>query len=429
VSLPRIRLLQALEGVALGVLLPFLVPTLADRGLDPATIGLVLGVSSLASLLAYPVWGLLADGPVGRARTIALAALLSAFGGSWFLLPGGDPLHLGLAVTLIVIGDAALPPIADAITLQTLGDDTTAYGRVRAWASIGWAASALSGGVIWSLAGPSAVQVGFVLAMLGVSTLAVLSATPRPARAPRPVDVDAPVLDLPLPRPDLEGPPPSPDVELVAPPPGLVAALRRWRRIVALPVLVGFLAGILVTSIGLNASYNFVGLRILDEGGGIVLVGIAAALPAIVETPVFTSSRLLAGRLGLRRLYVGGASLTAFLTLLIALVPEPWMVAGLRAVDGIPFALRYTGMVLIIGALLPERLRAIGQSLAWFTAAGVAPILGGLLGGFVYGTFGGSALFMGCALMMALGGLIARCFLRAPTFGPGHGAMAVEGRV
>jgi len=109
---------------------------------------------------------------------------------------------------------------------------------------------------------------------------------------------------------------------------------------------------------------------------------------------VFLSSRRLAGRFGLRRLFVVGAAVAAVIMGLIAVAPEPWMVNGLRTLDGVSYALRYMAMVLIVGALLPRSLHAFGQSLAWFVYAGIAPIIADAAGGLVYATLGAQALFL-----------------------------------
>ena len=73
-----------------------------------------------------------------------------------------------------------------------------------------------------------------------------------------------------------------------------------WRLVLASPILLGFLAGLLIVSIGEHATWRYVSLRILDQGGSALLVGLAAALPALVETPVFLASRRWERILGLR---------------------------------------------------------------------------------------------------------------------------------
>src|SRR6185295_2446189 len=73
-SIARLRWLYGLQGAALGLLLPFLVPLLAGRGLTATEIGLVLGASGLVTLACYPMWGALADGPLGRPMALVLAS-------------------------------------------------------------------------------------------------------------------------------------------------------------------------------------------------------------------------------------------------------------------------------------------------------------------------------------------------------------------
>ena len=136
--------------------MPFLVPLLDDRGLDAAAIGLALGAAGVASLLAYPAWGAVADGRLGRRRTIALTSVTAATGGLLILLAGSDPLLITLAISVAILGALPWGPLIDALTLQELAEPSAAYGRVRAWASVGWAGSAIIGGAVWQIVGSGA---------------------------------------------------------------------------------------------------------------------------------------------------------------------------------------------------------------------------------------------------------------------------------
>ena len=93
--------------------------------------------------------------------------------------------------------------------------------------------------------------------------------------------------------------------------------MRSWLPLLMTPVLLAFMLGLLITSLGEHASWRFISLRILDQGGGVFLVGLAAALPAIVEIPVFASSKRLVARWGLRWLFVTGALVAAVLMALV----------------------------------------------------------------------------------------------------------------
>lgn len=385
----RLSTLLAMQGIAFGLLMPFPVPLLDERGLGPAEIGLILGISGLISLLAYPVWGAIADGWLGRPWTIALTGLTAAAGGVLILLAGSDPLLLTLALSVSLVGALSWGPLIDALTLEELGEGSTSYGRIRLWASAGWAASATAGGALWMVAGPEPVFTAFVLGSLLLAVLVLWV-----ARTGRTADIGG----------GLDARPPRP-------------SLRSWLPLFLAPMLLGFLVGLFVTSLGEHASWRFIGLRILDQGGGVFLVGLAASLPAIVEMPVFAGSRRLAAGLGLRGLFVGGAALAAILMALVAVAPEPWMVTGLRTLEGAAYALRYTGMVLIVGVLLPRHLYAMGQSVAWFVYAGIAPIIADAAGGLIYDVLGAPALFLTATATLAIGGAIVWVGLRGPAFG------------
>lgn len=379
--------MHLLQGIAFGLLMPFPVPLMVERDLGAAQIGLILAVAGVAALLAYPIWGAIADGWLGRPRTIAAAALAAAVGGLLVLLAGSDAVALAMALSVAMVGALGWGPLLDALTLGWLGEGSTSYGRIRVWASVGWAASATVGGLMWMLAGPEPVFTAFII---GALLLAVL-------------------VTLPLPRVVAVGSDTSEERH---------PSLRSWLPLLLAPVMLGFLLGLLLTSVGEHASWRFISLRILDQGGTVFLVGLAAALPALVEIPVFVSSRGLAARLGLRSLFVSGALIAAFLMALVAVVPEPWMVTALRTLDGTSYALRYMAMVLIIGALLPRHLYAMGQSVGWLVYAGIAPVIGDLAGGLIYETFGPSVLFLTATAALVLGGAVVWVVLRGPRFGP-----------
>jgi PPP family 3-phenylpropionic acid transporter len=126
-------------------------------------------------------------------------------------------------------------------------------------------------------------------------------------------------------------------------------------------------------------------------------------------------------------MYVGGALIAALLAGLVALVPEAWMVTALRTLDGTSYALRYMAMVVIVGALLPGHLHALGQSLTWLVYMGVAPIIADVAGGLIYGALGAPALFTAATLTLLAGAGITWLALRGARFGRGASGEAVPG--
>jgi hypothetical protein len=60
----------------------------------------------------------------------------------------------------------------------------------------------------------------------------------------------------------------------------------------------------------------------------------------------------------------------------------------------------------------------LGQSVAWFVYAGIAPIVADTAGGFVYEALGAEALFTLVTVALLTGGAVVWLVLRGPEFGP-----------
>ena len=382
-SFARIRMLFGAHGLASGFLLPFPVLLLTSKGMDAATIGLVLGAAAFVSMLSFPVWGLLADGSLGRERSVVLSGLLAALAGVCIILAGSDVTLMSICIVLAWVGMAAWSPITDAMALAALGDRSGAYGRFRAWTSMGWAVSAIAGGFAYALVGPDLLLSLFVASSLGVAAFAY---RPRPTRKGRHVTAHRPRL---------------------------LTELRS--ALATAPVLLPILLALFLETLGNNAANAMMPLRILDIGGGAIIVGFAAAAPAIVEVPLFPVTGPMIARLGLRRFYVLGLLIAAATLMFVSVVSDPGLVAISKGVDGVSYVLRYAGIVIIIGVILPPSLRATGQSLAWLVGAGLSAVIAGPLAGVMYGSLG-SGLFVACALLVLLGAAVAWWALRGPTF-------------
>jgi MFS family permease len=172
------------------------------------------------------------------------------------------------------------------------------------------------------------------------------------------------------------------------------------------PRLLPFLAGVFLVSVAGSAAWGFVGLRILGQGGGPFLVGLAAGLTAFVEIPVMYFGAALGRRFGQRSIYVTGALVYAAVFFVWTFVRDPLTITLVASADGVAFALAYTGVVVIVGKLVPARLASTGQALGWVVGGNIAPIAGGVLGGVVFARLGAPALFAGSAALCVVGAAV-----------------------
>jgi len=367
-----LRVLFVLGGASGAAFSPFFAPLLQGRGLDPEQIGLVLGATSLAGAIATPLWSHLADTRLGAGRVLRLSALTTVVGALALALAGSALLPVLIAAALMSACSAPKAPLSDALAVGYLGAERmTEYGRIRLWTSAGWGVAVIAFGVLFQHLGLGPVLPLYALGvgLLGLWTLRL------PAGAPLPMPARSRL--------------------------GAVGDVVR-----ASPRLLPLLAGVFLVSVASSAASAFVGLRILGQGGGPFLVGLAAGLTAFVEIPVMYSSTPLGRRVGQRAIYVTGALVYAAVFLAWTFVRGPLTITLVASADGVAFALAYTGVVVIVGKLVPARLASTGQALAWVVAGNMAPILGGALGGVVFARLGAPALFAGSAALCVVGAAV-----------------------
>ena len=162
----RLALWFALTIGSLGALHPFLAMTLSAYGLSSVATAATLALFPAGLLTAGLLWGWLADAsgqPVRWLRLSALSAALAAVVVAlaptcWpaiqsGLQTGAGARSVGLVVLIaglggLAIARAPLVPLVDALTVSSLHDDSAAYGRVRLWGSVAFAAAVFGVGAL-----------------------------------------------------------------------------------------------------------------------------------------------------------------------------------------------------------------------------------------------------------------------------------------
>lgn len=378
-----VRVLFTWGGATGASILPFFVLLLRDRGFAVDQIGIVVAISSFTSVAATPVWSHVADRQLGSVRALELAAISSAIVALALARTGAN-----LTLTIVVAGvlgvaQAPIAGLADALALTHLGVERERdYGSIRLWASFGWALAVIAFGALFELEG-----FGLLLPLYAGMAVIYAALVSRMAQTP----------------PERTDRHPS----------KLGSLGEAFRASSALPA---FVAGLFLIAVASSAVITFVPLRISSRGGGPFLIGLAAGIAATIEIPFFRASGRLVDRFGVRTLYVIGVAIFMTLMVFAALVSGPVAASVFRALSGAGFGLMYPSLVVIAGRLLPTHLRNTGQGIVQTTGNGIAPIVGGAVGGLVYEHLGAGALFLGAAACTAFGTLIVWAALSGAAF-------------
>ncbi len=366
-------------GVLIAAFFPFLAIYLDDKGLSAREIGLVIAVMAVARMLLLPAWGHIADTRTGRVTAMQVGLVGAIAGGAALALAHG-PVMIAIVAFALAAFMVSTGPNVDAIALVHLGAERMSdYGRIRGWESLSYAAACVVFGIVFERSG-----VGWAMPIFALSGVGVLawSTTVRRDR---------------------------PKAGLVHGRMGAVGAVFREA-----PRFWGFLVALLILWTGFNAAWNFIGLKIERAGGGPLLVAVGAALGGLVEVPVMRLSSKLQRAWGLRRVYVMGCGIYAVGFLLWGLVSDPTIVSLLTVFEGLAFGFLFTTGIVVIGKLLPSTLYSTGNSLAGMVGFGIAPIIGAGVGGWVFGRFGPTTLYVGASCLAVAGGIAAWVALSTP---------------
>jgi len=380
----RIRILFLLNGVAIAVFGPFASVILADRGLDPAAIGLVNSLTAVAYVIILPAWGHLGDAVLGRATALRLATL----GAAALLLVFGLPLPL-VALAIAYVGYSvcfgATGPLADALAVNAMRDPARDYGLVRGISSAAFAVAAVALGVLYGRDGywPA----GILFLGVGLAIVVAVRGVPDVGRA-------------------------------------TLAAHRRGgatREAFAMqPGLPRILLAIGLAHVGVFAGFTFLSLRIVELGGGPPEVALSSAVAAATEVAAMVVASRLVPRIGLRGLFVVAVGLYVVSLLLWSILASPVAIIASRVVSGAGYSALWIASVMTIQRLLPSRLQGSGQSLISITTVGAAGFLANAAGGLLYAGQGPAALFGISALLGVAGAVVGWTAL------PRRGARRVE---
>lgn len=355
----RFALLFAAQFAAVGVLLPFIPPLMADRGLSAAEVGAILAAGASVRLVSGPLGGRLADA-LGRPRGVmAAGAGIAALAATLYGLAGGFS-GLLAANLVFAVAFACVVPLGDSMALRAAREEGWDYSRVRAAGSAafivmaglaGWLAERAGvGSAAWLLAGA-----------LAAAAVAALRLPPGGASARRGGGAFRAVLALPA-----------------------------FRRVLIVSALIQ----------GSHAAYyGFASIHWAASGVPETAIGLLWAWSVVAEVALFAWGRPLAERLGAQ-----GLALVAAMAGLLrwGITAETVAIPALvlaQALHALTFGAMHLASMRVMQAAVPPAVAGTAQTLL---AAGIGAVMmaATLAAGQAYAAFG-AAVFWGMAGMCA----------------------------
>lgn len=339
----------------------------AAHGVSAAEVGILMSLVQVMRIVGPTLWGWVADHTSRRVLVLRMTALgaLAAFTGIAF---GRGFAHFFIAMVCLNLFTSAQGPLTEALMLAEMRGDTSRYGRVRLWGSLGFVAAVTAAGFALDRLGVAALPW-----LAGLVLLLVLGQSLRIREAPR-----------------LDGP-------HAAPP--LLQVLRK-------PAVIAFFAQAALMVGAHTSLYAFYSLYLERAGYGKALTGAMWSLGVLAEVVFFYFQAGVLRRVGVRTAMMASFAVAVLRFAMIGLGPG-WLPVLVLAqlLHAFSFAAHHCASITAMQRWFGGPLQARGQALFMSIAYGIGGTCGGLFMSWCWQRLGpGSVYGAGVALSLLAAG-------------------------
>jgi PPP family 3-phenylpropionic acid transporter len=337
-------------------------------GLRPFDIGVLMALPQVTRIIAPHLWSWLADRTSAPVRVVRLTGLagtlvfLAIFGGTQFSL---------LFVTLFTMTffwSAALP-LMEATTLTHLGDETTRYGQIRVWGSVGFIVAVIGVGHLLDHVALTAVP-ALVLAMM-VGMLACAWIVPEATVVHHAAD--------------------EPSVG----------------RVLFRPEVIALIAAGACMSAAHGPYYTFFSIHLVAEGYSKAATGWLWAFGVICEIGIFAWMPRLYRAFTLRQILIASFALAVVRFLAIGWLAQSFVVLlAAQVLHAATFGAFHAASIGYVHKLFRGRLQSRGQAIYGSIAFGVGGAIGGFASGYAWDLWGAAVTFSLASACAAAGMIV-----------------------
>ncbi len=340
-----------------GINMSFMPAHLRGLGLTGRQISMVFTVAPVMSLAVPLAWAWIADRTHRHDRILKLVV-----GGAWIgftpALWASSFRGVLAAYAMFAVFSVGVGGLADALALGRVREGAK-YGRMRVWGSVGFVASSVVVGALFTVTGAQAAGMLAPVVMwlaLGAAFLASLRlrGSGEPALRPHFDDLKQLLAD--------------PRLRWL-----LLAASLHWACMMPYNVYFGIFLG----ELGLSP----------------LAWGMAFSVGVIAEMLVLVWFHDLQARFSLDRLLAAAFVVSALRWLAVTEVRVPALMIALQSLHGMTFGMFWSAAIALLAAMVPTSLRATGQALL-VTAINVGAVAGNLVTGRLYDASGPRGLFL-----------------------------------
>ncbi|OBZ11366.1 MFS transporter [Bacillus sp. FJAT-26390] len=342
--------------LAMSVVMPYTSLYFSDRGFSHTTVGLILSLWALVSVIAQPVMGLIND-RINKPRKIMLICAIAAP-----VLGLGFHFTHGLAAILVLSVffawfQSSGGPIGDAMAVEIASKRGFSFGSVRLWGALSYAVGTFSTGILYERFGYTDIFIYYLV----ISTTVCLSLMLLPAaRISR----------------------------------RRVTLFGQMGEVVRNKPFMIFVVTSMLMMMSASINMNFLPLYFKEMGFDKSWIGSAFAIAAIIEVPMFWVATKLSKRIGKYQLLCLAAAIYGIQYFFLFSFANVSLTLAVQLLNGIAFAFVAGTSVEIVQSYATEGTKATLQTVYAAVTWGLGGIVGNAMGGMVVDRFGAPFLYL-----------------------------------
>ncbi|WP_332694331.1 MFS transporter [Halalkalibacter lacteus] len=346
------------------IIIFFLPLYLRSKGLMTVEVGVVMAAGAFVSIFAQPFWGIMSD----RKKTVKWILLIVLVSGLFISIPlflADQFLLIVVLMFLFMFFISACLPLTDSLTFRFAQENGRNFGFIRSWGEVGVAVSTISVGLLIEIYGIR--YLGFMYMFLVFLLICTTFLVKDVVRKSEPVTKE-----------------------------GLVKLFTNTR-------IIWFLILVLFLAIPHRMNDSLLAIYLMDMGAKESQVGTAWMVATLSTVPVLACMGYLVRRYNEFGLFVIAGFMYSLRWILYSMASEPNTLVFLQILHSLTFPVFFVSAITYLTRIVPDELRATGQTMFAAIFGGIAGIIGSSTGGFLYDFFSPQTVYLSGGILSLIG--------------------------
>ncbi|MEK4508401.1 MFS transporter [Paenibacillus anaericanus] len=342
--------------LAMSVLMPYTSLYFSERGYSSTTVGLILSLWALVSIVAQPIMGMINDRINNPRKILMICAITAPVLGMGFQFVDG---MIGIIVLSIFFAwfQSSAGPIGDSMAVEIASKKGYSFGSIRLWGALSYAIGTFATGIIYNKFGYNNIFIYYLIICATVCIVIMFFPGAKVTRS---------------------------KISIY----GQMGAVIRNK-----PFMI-FVVTSMLMMMSASINMNFLPLYFKEMGFNKSWIGSAFAIAALIEVPMFWVATKLSRKIGRYQLLCVAAAIYGVQYFAMFIFSNVTLTLVVQLLNGIAYAFVAGTAVEVVQSYATKGTNATLQTIYAAVTAGLGGIIGNTLGGIIIDRMGGQFLYL-----------------------------------